>query len=134
MRQCVCDRGELLTCDGSAHASDDVSEAVLVRGDDIHVTLDYHGSACSRNGIGGAVQGVDQLGFLEVRCFRSVDVLGLGVVHGSSGESDDVAVAIAEREHDAVDEHVAPGAVFWLSQQSRPGCSRFRHPVGRQEV
>ena len=98
---------DLLFGERGAHGGDDVFEAELVGGDDVHVALDDHGSLQLPGGLPGPVSTVEGAALVEYRGLGRVDVLGPRVGHGPAAEPDNPATGVTDWEHQTAAENIA---------------------------
>ena len=103
--------------EGGAHLGDDVVEAELVGGDDVHVALDDDGAAFAADAVGGLVERVEGAALVEEGGLGGVQVLRHRVVEGARAEADDPAFGVPDGEHQAAPEAVVE-AVVALHEES----------------
>jgi hypothetical protein len=93
-----------------------------VQGEHVHVALDHHHLAALADGGARAVEAVQQLALLEERGLGGVEVLRHAVVEQPTGEADDAAERVADREHHPATEPVVAPAALVLGDQ--PGLEQ----------
>ena len=89
-----------------AERGDRRAESRLVQRDHIHIALNRNHAVGARGGA-GEIDAVEGAPLGKNRGFGAVDVFGLRVAQGAAAEADDAAAAVADREHDAVEEQLA---------------------------
>ncbi len=121
--------------EGGTEGGDDVGDAGLVAGDDVHIAFDNDGGAGADDLLAGEVEAVDGFGFVEEAGFGGVEIFGFEDVaifvalfdEDAAAEGDDAATTggaaggIDDGEDDAVAEDVIGGAVLAFFDEAGVG-------------
>ena len=95
---------------------DDITDAPVMSGYDIHIAFDQDSLALLINRFVGQVHGEEKASLIENRRFRRIEVLRLAVVEDAAAETDDAAAAITDGKHDPPAEGIVKVAVLFLGQ------------------
>lgn len=101
---------------GGPQGRDDIMDAPVMSGNDIHIAFDQDGFPLLINRFMGQVHGEEEPPFIENRRFRRIEILRLAVVEDAATETDDAAAAVADGEHDPSAEGIVKVAVLFFSQ------------------
>src|SRR3972149_1523102 len=135
--EALAERG-LLIRQRRPHGGDDVTEAMLVGSDDVHITLDYDGGAAAADVVLGPIEAVEHSSFIENRRLGRIHVLWplLRLLRAArqhpAAEADDAAAVVPYRELYPVAKAVV-GPPFALDEQAGLHQLRLRE-AARQQV
>ncbi len=101
-----------------AERRDRIADAVLGQRDDVHVAFGDDGDIGFAQRLPGLRQAEQFAALFEERGFRRVEVFRLALVDDPSAESDDLALGIDDRDHQAVAEAVVAAAGLVFDDQS----------------
>ena len=95
---------------GGTQRGDHIGHASLVHHDDIGIAFANDGNAGRRHSRLGLIEAKKHFRFVEDGGFLRVEVLRLALAHHAPAECNHIAVDIANREHDAIEEAVTSAA------------------------
>ena len=98
---------------------DDITDAPVMSGYDIHIAFDQDSLALLINRFMGQVHGEEKASLIENRRFRRIEVLRLAVVEDAPAEAYYIAAEVNYREHHAVAEDIV-NLVRFLRASAEP--------------